>query len=295
MIIKLGALGDVLRTTPLLRAIPGPVTWVTEDRCLPLLDGNPRIRRLLPLSAASSLRAAKFDRVINFDEDPRACELAASIAARRRVGAWSSGGLVRYCAGSAPWFDMSLVSRLGRRAADRLKSLGRRAYQDYLFAACGRRFSGEEYVLPVRPVRGARVAVEARAGDKWPSKAWAGFPAATRLLRDLGVECFALRPRRRLADYIDDINSARAVLAGDTLGMHVALALRKTVVALFTCTSPHEIHGYGRLTKVVDPALRANFYRRDRRPSSLSAEDVASAVLRAVNGPDNPRGGPAGS
>jgi ADP-heptose:LPS heptosyltransferase len=52
------------------------------------------------------------------------------------------------------------------------------------------------------------------------------------------------------------------VICGDTLAMHLGLALGKRVVALFTCTSPWEIYGYGRLAKVVSPLLERFFYQR---------------------------------
>ena len=283
LIVKLGALGDVLRTTPLLRRLTGRITWVTDEECLPLLDGAPRLERALPLAAAASLRGRPFDLVLNFDEDVRACRLASSVAARRRAGAWLDSGRVAYCDRSAPWFDMSLVSRLGIEAANRLKARGRRAYQHYLFEACGLRFQGEEYALPVRPAaaREDAVALEARVGEKWPMKAWPGFPALAAALPESGLRPFLLRPRARLADYFADINRASVVVAGDTLAMHAALALRKKVVALFTCTSPDEIHDYGRLTKLVDARLRENFYRRDL-PREAQCSITASLVIDAI-------------
>lgn len=283
LIVKLGALGDVLRTTPLLRRLSGRITWVADAEALPILLGAPRLDRALPYSAAASLRGRRFDLVLNFDEDVRACRLAASVAAGRRAGAWLDGGEVAYCEKSAPWFDMSLVSRLGREKADRLKKRGRRAYQDYLFAACGLRFRGEEYVLPLRPAAasGRSVALEARVGEKWPMKAWDGYPEVAQALRDRGFNPFVLKPRAKLADYFADINRASVVVAGDTLAMHAALALRKKVVALFTCTSPDEIHGYGRLTKLVDARLKENFYRRDK-PRGLRSSITAARVLDAI-------------
>src|SRR5512147_2742797 len=53
LIVKLGAIGDVLRTTPLLtglkRAYPqSHITWVVDKEALPLLKSNPSIDRLLP-------------------------------------------------------------------------------------------------------------------------------------------------------------------------------------------------------------------------------------------------------
>jgi len=42
LIIKLGATGDVVRTTPLLRRLDGPVSWITAKSNLPLLEGIDR-------------------------------------------------------------------------------------------------------------------------------------------------------------------------------------------------------------------------------------------------------------
>ena len=39
LIIKLGATGDVVRTTPLLRRLSGSVTWITAAKNGVLLDG----------------------------------------------------------------------------------------------------------------------------------------------------------------------------------------------------------------------------------------------------------------
>ncbi|PIR15193.1 MAG: hypothetical protein COV48_15740, partial [Elusimicrobia bacterium CG11_big_fil_rev_8_21_14_0_20_64_6] len=233
LIIKLGALGDVLRTTPLLRRLDGRVTWVTRREAFPLLSGNPRIERLVPVEAGDEVRARAYDLVINFDEDDLACRLASTVRARRRVGAGVRDGAKTYCAASAPWFDMSLISRLGLEAADRLKARGRASYQDYLFRACGLRFRGEEYMLSLRPVRidERLVALERRVGLTWPAKAWTGFPELSTDLRAEGFVASTLRRRRRLEDYLEDINRCGLLVTGDTLAMHVALALRKKVVA----------------------------------------------------------------
>ncbi|MEK7390057.1 MAG: glycosyltransferase family 9 protein [Elusimicrobiota bacterium] len=283
LIIKLGALGDVLRTTPLLRRLPGPVTWVTDSSSLPLLAGLPGIHRLLTPSQSASLRGRRYRRIINFDEDSRACRLASMMNSPSKIGAWIEDGRITYCQASSPWFDMSLISRLGRREADRLKKRGQRVYQDYLFAACGLRFNGEEYLLPIRPARANpdAVALEARVGEKWPLKSWPGFAALRHRLGHQGLVPFELRARRRLSDYLADINRASIVVASDTLAMHVGLALRKQVVALFTCTSPNEIHGYGRLTKLVDRDLKKNFYLRtvpSRAKTSISLETALKAI-----------------
>ena len=40
LIIKLGATGDVVRTTQLFRRLDGPVSWITAENNLALLEGK---------------------------------------------------------------------------------------------------------------------------------------------------------------------------------------------------------------------------------------------------------------
>jgi heptosyltransferase-2 len=287
LIIKLGALGDVLRTTPLLRRLEGRVTWVTTRGAMPLLGGNPRVARLVDIAAAGDLRRRNFALVINFDEDDRACRLAASVKASRKIGARMNAGVKTYCPASAPWFDMSLISRLGRGAADRLKARGRRCYQDYLFQACGLRFQGEEYMLPLQAsgVAPRSIALETRVSPRWPAKAWTGFARLAPLLNAEGFVVSRLRRRLRLERYFADINDCGLLVTADTLAMHVALALGKAVVAIFNCTSPHEIFSYGRMEKVINPRLHEAFYSQSPVPGlsgALPVEQVADAVRRAA-------------
>ncbi|MBI5241749.1 MAG: hypothetical protein HY926_14850, partial [Elusimicrobia bacterium] len=91
--------------------------------------------------------------------------------------------------------------------------------------------------------------------------------------------------RGRLADFARDIAACDLVVCGDTLTMHLALALGVPAVALFLCTSPAEIHGYGRLSKVVSPLWAKHFYARGRSPApgaAVAAADVARKVREAL-------------
>lgn len=287
LIIKLGALGDVMRTTPILRRLSGSVTWITSRRALPLLAGNPRIARLITPGDFPGIRGEDFDWVINFDEDARACALAAEAKAPKKTGALLNAGRPDYCESSAPWFDMSLISRLGIKEADRLKYRARKSYQHYLFQACGFEFGGEEYILPPLPAAAARplVGIEERTGHRWPLKRWPGCGGLTRLLKGAGIDFIILRQRRKLLDYISDIGSCAVLVSGDTLAMHAALALGRRAVTVFNCTSPGEIYGYGRLSKLLHPRLRDLFYSTgdfDESLGSVKEKAVFDAVIRAL-------------
>ncbi len=82
-IIKLGALGDVIRTLCILpelrrRHPHAHVTWVSQDDGCRMLDGHPLIDRLIPFDplAAMVLRAESFDLVISLDKELQPCALA---------------------------------------------------------------------------------------------------------------------------------------------------------------------------------------------------------------------------
>ncbi|MBI5241959.1 MAG: glycosyltransferase family 9 protein, partial [Elusimicrobia bacterium] len=247
LIVKLGALGDVVRTTPLLRVLKGDVVWVASRPALPLLPRR-RLAAALSLDDAAGLAGERFDLVLSLDEDRRAAALASRVSAGRLVGTYlDGGGGLLYTRDSASWFDMSLVSRLGRAEADRRKLANRRTYQEHLFAMLGRRFSGEEYLIGPAPARRRKakrrppiVGLDARAGTRWPMKRWAGYRTLARLLEADGARPFFFRQRGRLADFARDIAACDLVVCGDTLTMHLALALGVPAVALFLCTSPAE-------------------------------------------------------
>lgn len=290
LIIKLGSLGDVLRTTPLLRRLRGYITWVTRKEAFPLFANNPAVNCLLSIEQAPKLLKKKFNLVINFDEDDRACWLASDVSALKKVGVHYSGKRKVYCEGSAPWFDMSLVSRLGLEEANRLKARCRCSYQHFIFNACGLRFRGEEYMLPAAPMSSPRrtVALEPRVGPRWPAKAWNGYPELARILRREGFQVCVLKQRRRLMDYFEDINRCGILVSGDTLALHAGLALKKRVIGLFNCTSPWEIFGYGRMTKIVNPRLYKHFYHRNSAPDlarGIPVDLAAQAVRRRLCGP----------
>jgi heptosyltransferase-2 len=93
LIIKLGAMGDVLRTTPILSAVRAEwpdahVTWVTRPESGDLLKNNPLIDRLLTWGheASLTLQAIEFDVVLNFEKEVAALALGETIRARELRG-----------------------------------------------------------------------------------------------------------------------------------------------------------------------------------------------------------------
>ena len=151
LIIKLAALGDVLRTTPILPALrkldtSAHITWVTDVSALQLLVRNPFIDRLLPLDAMTILLldVERFDWLICLDKEPRATALATKVAAERKsgFGLHSSGNPFPLDAKSEYLFSLGLSDDIKFRQ-------NTRSYQELVFEACGLSFENEPYVFSI--------------------------------------------------------------------------------------------------------------------------------------------------
>jgi heptosyltransferase II len=290
LIIKLGALGDVIRTTPLLRVLEGEITWVTSTAALPLLMHAPQITKLLVTNDHGFRLERKYDLVINLEDDFPSAQLASAAATEGVVGPYLRGDAIVYEESSSEWFDMGLSSRYGRARADELKLRNRKTYQELIFDALGMRYCGEDPVMfmPLgKTPKPGLVGIEARAGGVWPTKQWRRYGETAECLEALGYGVTFFQQRESVVEYADDINECEFVICGDTLAMHVALALGKRVVALFTCTSPWEIYGYGRLAKVVSPLLEQFFYQRAYTTEPGDAISTAAVMdsFRSLAGP----------
>jgi heptosyltransferase-2 len=237
----------------------------------------------------SDLLGRSFDLVIQLEDDAETARIQKSINTKRLFGAYEDGeGKMSYSADSSRWFDLSLISRFGRKKADELKLQNRRTYQDLLFEGLGFKFSDEEYFLPPvagSPLRGD-VAIAPEAGHVWPMKKWAHYDWLKSELEHRGLKVNFLPTRATLLEHLADVQGHRCLVSGDSLPMHLALGSRISCVALFNCTSPWEIHDYAILTKFVSPLLDEFFYKRgfdSRATLAIPKNDVLSAVLQAAD------------
>ena len=121
---------------------------------------------------------------------------------------------------------MSLISRFGKQAADKLKLENRRTYQDLIFAGLGLRFKGEKYLLP-EPAKtdlSGDVAISPKAGHVWPMKNWSYYAELKRELEKKGLAVNVLPGRATLLEHLGDVKNHRVLVSGDSLPMHFALA-----------------------------------------------------------------------
>lgn len=295
LIIKTSATGDVVRTTAILNAFPqASISWITSRACFPLFDeftagslnkppqGQLRIFDWQDLP--ESVLQESYDLVLSLEEDDFCAKLACSVNTRKLTGVYAcADGKTRYTENAAPWFDMSLISTYGKEYANKLKMANSRSYQDFLFEMIGEKFTGQPYCIhqPQTAQKPDRIGIEQHAGHRWPGKQWTGYEKLAQKLQESGFEIMLFERREHLRQYMTDIASCSLIVSGDTLAMHLALAYRLPVVALFNCTSAAEIYDYGLLKKMINPLLKNYFYSTQAAPELIAAIPV-NEVFKTV-------------
>jgi len=250
---RITSLGDVLRTTPLLHKYKDcHITWVTSEEVIPLLINNPHIDRILPfdLITIQQLESEEFDRVINLEKVPGICALADKIRARRNRYGFTFNSQIGEAEALDHAYDVLSVAFDTEN-----KKNNKKTFQELLFEMIGEKFEGEESILGYQPNSRENIydiGFNIKVGSKWPSKAWPiqNWEKLGELLKnEFSISRQDQQGEKVLTNlysYIDWINSCKLLVTNDSLGIHIALALKKKVLVLFGPTSPNEIYFYGR-------------------------------------------------
>ena len=255
------SLGDVLRTTVLLHLFKKDyVTWLTDAYAFPLLVGNPMITRLLPynLTAVLQLQSEEFDRVINLEKIPGICALSDKIRARRNRYGFTFNSQKGIAEAYDRAYDILTVS-----SNIRVKRENKKTAQELLFNMVGSRWKGEEYVLSYNPKTSEchDVGLNTKIGQKWPTKQWPK-ERWDELENKLEQEGYSVSRQDKqgkeilenLNNYMDWINSCKMIVSNDSLGLHLAIAMKKKSLGLFGPTPNAEVHFYG-LGKAITPSF----------------------------------------
>lgn len=254
LIVKLGALGDVMRTTPLLPALKkkhpsSRITWVVDKANRAVLEGLPAIDRLWDFSAdtLTRLKGESFDWAVNLDKEEEALDsiLAAPAKTKLGFGRDPEGRL----------FPLSSESEYAYRLGidDELKfRTNRKTYQQISFEQAGLKFAGEEYAFPMDDADRAWAASHLKA---------LGVPAGRRVGLNTGSGTrFAGKklPQATLAavaEKLHDETGAAVLLLGgkdeEKPNRELAKACRVPVFE----TGSHPIRRFGALVAACDAVL----------------------------------------
>ncbi len=320
LLINLDALGDVLRTTALVAALrrvhpDARLTWLTRPRAAALLQGNEQIDRVLPLSeeALTELRSRRFDLLLNVDKSAFAGALALQVAAgeRRGFGINGHGAIVPLNPEAGYLYDTGLSDALKFRE-------NRQSEPEMLAGALGFPYHRDGYVLRLGPEErapGPRVKIGFNTGCS-PLYPYKKLPIATQaeairqlsdalgepvlllggpedtarndaLAAQLGERALPTPTELGLRRGAAEVDRCEVVVTGDSLGMHVAIALEKHVVVWFGVTCPQEIELYGRGIKLLAdvgcaPCWRKTCENEPKCYDRVAPELIVQAALDAL-------------
>ena len=321
LIVKIGAIGDVLRTTSLLPGLaekyrPATIDWLTSEISSELLEGNPYLRRVLPWDERDQSETC--DLVIGLEDDKDVCRFVGTLNTEKIVGAYLDKGKIVYT--PSAWFDMSLISKFGLEQANVLKRKNQRTYQQHMADLLGIKVS--PYVFKLQPdeiavgckvlrdlglEKGDKViGINTGAGRRWPRKSWPLEQTSDLiklLKKELGVVPLILggideRARNgtlaretgmpeagvhSLRGFAAIINQCGVLLSSDSLALHFGIALNKRLVVFFGPTSAAEIELYGLGEKLAPERDCAVCYKKDceLKPNCLDDLPVRT-VFEAV-------------
>jgi ADP-heptose:LPS heptosyltransferase len=287
LIIKTGAAGDVLRTTFVLDTLSKVfnVYWLTDKLCVPLINSS----LANVVTDISELKGIEFDTIYSLEEDVTLLSQMQTLTYTKLIGCYINEGIVTYSAPNEIWFDISLVSKFGVKAADKAKYNNTLTFQEMISGIFDIPFNSEpynelEYDITDSPYK-ADIAIAPTAGNKWPNKNWLYYDELIELLKQDGYSINILPQRDSIKQHIADIAAHKLVICGDSLPMHIATALKIPSVALFTCTSPIEIYDYNLITKIVSNQLSKYYYQREldtNCSTGITVTEVYTAIKNTL-------------
>ena len=329
LIVRLGALGDLVHTVPaaaaLRRAFPeAGIDWVVDAKHAPfveLVEGIDQVVRLEGASlrawtgAVRDLRSRQYDAALDFQGLMKSAVLARSSGARRVIGfsLWhlrEKGARPFYSAVEGPDAPVHVIGKNLR-----------------LLAAVGVASEAIEFPLAA-PASVPRDEVVAEAagrpialvnpGAAWPNKRWPAerFGEVCSFLRDVrglqpyvvwgpGEEDLAravsgasngaarVAPATEVPDLLALCRAAALMVSGDTGPLHIAAAAGTPAVGIFGPTDPARNGPWSAADVSVSRygACRCSYARRCRRASPCLGDVTVAEVTAAIQRRLGPGGG----
>lgn len=318
LIIKLGAIGDVIRTTPLIvrykQLYPNArFTWITHS---PDILPASEIHEILRLNTETVLYVSntQWDIAINLDKEKEASALLTMLQASEKFGFELRDGVTQPANALAEHkFRTGLFD-------DDSKS-NTLSYCEEIFNICGLQYNHEPYLLDNHADKGfvwnlpegkLRIGLNTGCGDRWTTRLWSieKWIELCKMLKNQGLEPVLLGGAQEdarnkaiadgaavlypghfpLSQFINLIDQCDLVVTQVTMGMHLTLGLRKKIVLINNIFNPAEFDLFGRGRIIHPPKQCKCFYRGTCADGiscmeTLSPDEVLDAVLEVLRLP----------
>ncbi len=278
LIIKLGAIGDVIRTTPLLQLLKkkfpeAKIYWLTHTPSI--IPGNVDSILQFTSEGVTFLHSLEFDYIFNLDKDKEACALMNSLNGKIKKGFILKDGI--------PFpADKDAGHKYLSGLFDDISKKNRKNYLEEIFEICGFVYSDEKYILSSFDEyndswnfdRSKKiVGLNTGCGGRWTSRLWPDerwIELATLLEKnyevvflggiqeDLKNKMFAevsggkYPGHFHLEKFINLVNQCDLVITAVTMAMHITIGLNKKIVLFNNIFNKHEFKLFG-LGEIIEP------------------------------------------
>ena len=316
LFIKLGAIGDVIRTTPLLAKYKKEYgdchfTWITHSPQVVPIDEVDVIYKW-DAPSVSLLANQEFDIAINLDKDKEACMLLSHVDAREKFGFLWKDGHINTATDKA---EHKLITGL----FDHISKKNTKNYLEEIFDICHFDFNNEEYMINLnqnlsniwqkkfKELAGEKTIIGLNTGcglrwktRLWPSEYWVGL---INNLEKKGYFCLLMGGPDEdemnkfyaketnatylgtfnLEEFISITNNTDIIVTPVSMMMHIALALKKQLMLFHNIFNVHEFELYERGV-IIEPTSGCDCYfgnscKRERSCMyDISVQDVLSNI-----------------
>ena len=316
LFIKLGAIGDVIRTTPLLEKYKKEYgnchfTWITHSPQVVPEDEVDVIYKW-DASSVSVLANQEFDIAVNLDKDKEACILLSLINAREKFGFLWKDGHINTATDKA---EHKLITGL----FDHISKKNTKNYLEEIFEICHFEFNGEEYMInlnqnlsdiwqkKLEKLAGGKIIIGLNTGcglrwktRLWPSEYWVEF---IKNLAKQGYFCLLMGGPDEdemnryyeketnatylgtfsLEEFIAITNNTDIIVSPVSMMMHIAIALKKQLMLFHNIFNVNEFELYGRGV-IIEPTSSCDCYfgnsckREKSCMYDISVQDVLTNI-----------------
>jgi heptosyltransferase-2 len=291
LIIKLGAICDVIRTTPLIVKYRSlyprcHISWITQS---PDILPSSQIDVIYKFDFASvyAVQNMKFDIAINLDKEPEACSLLKDVTATLKYGfTWKD----YHIDVATPAAEHKLMTGL----FDHISKINTKHYLDEIFEICHLQFNDEPFLLDVNPQYAKKwdslkisaegkpvVGLNTGCGKRWTTRLWPneywiqlikslqqqgyypivlGGAAEDENNRVLSAQTGVYYPGHfSLPEFIALTSKCNAIVTQVSMMMHIVTALRIPMVLMNNIFNKNEFYLYGKGV-IVEPSTGCDCY-----------------------------------